>query len=290
VQVRVWAYAALAVLFTGVAAGVPSLQRKAPQTKPATYADIHAQQSLGRVIVAPDGKFFLFEWGKPYLNWVPDTDWMAPSAARRLETTLFRLDVIDDYQPKAQLIFPPNGGATYWLGDLSPDSQKVVFFELDHDDHNVRAGVWDFQAQRRTWFKLRPDEGALGGVTPWISADEFLYPVKEGSKRARANFKSGDAVLCTECTAAMIRNAEAAAVKAHADAKAAAARIDRSDVPKDAILLAGAANGSIAVYARDNAETLSMMFKWPPYPMLVLFDNPRQWPRPAPKPEAKPKP
>ncbi len=43
--------------------------------------------------------------------------------------------------PTSEYLFYPNEGCIYWLGDVSPDGKRVLVFELNHDDRNVRAGV-----------------------------------------------------------------------------------------------------------------------------------------------------
>lgn len=260
--------------------GASSLERPAPQTRPAGLADIHAQQALGRVIVAPDGRFMLYEWGHPYLDWVPDVDWMAPSAARRMETFLYKVDLTAP-EPTSEYLFEPNAGATYWLGDLSPDSRHVAVFELDHDTNTVRAGVWALQEQKIRWFVPRPDEGQLGGVTAWISDEEFLYPAKGGLARlVRANVITGEARPCPECSLQTVQRAKSLADEAAARAGELAARLGDSRLPEGATLLAGSADGSVAVYARDDANVLMLMVKRAGRPLDVLFENPRQWPRP----------
>jgi|ADGO01.1.fsa_nt_gi hypothetical protein len=145
------------LFLTCSAYGSSGLLLPEPQSKPGTYADMHSGQALGRIIVAPDGMFFLYEWGKPYFGWVPDTDWMAPNAARRLETFLYKVDFTPHYEydvgrwkRTSEYLFYPNPGGTYWLGDLSPDSKKVAVYELDHDDDHVRAGVYTSSTGRST--------------------------------------------------------------------------------------------------------------------------------------------
>jgi len=272
-------------VFTFWACAAGSVQRKAPQSKPATYADVHAQQALGKVIVTNDGKLILYEWGRPYLNWVPDVDWMAPSAARRLETWLFKVDTTAD-APTSELLFYPNAGATYWLGDLSPDESRVAILELDHDDNSVRAGVWHLRDEKFTWFAPRPDEGRFDQVAVWVSAEELLYPGKGSAQLIRANAATGAAEPCGDCTMAMVQKAKSAVIEARARSKALAAKIETPDLPKGAILVAGSANGQIAVYAKDDAEVLSLMFVQPEYPVWVLFENPRKWPRPETAPKS----
>jgi hypothetical protein len=262
------------------ASGTSSLERTTQQSRPATYADIHAQQALGRVIVAPDGQFILYEWGHPYLDWVPDVKWMAPSAARRMETFLFKVD-LGTWQPTSEYLFAPRAGATYWLGDLSPDGTRVVLFELDHDSRTVRAGVCAFLRHQMHWFVPRPDEGKLEALTAWISNEEFLYPAKDGSARlVRANAVTGEAAPCAECTVETLRTARVAREEASAHALEESAKLRHDDVPSGAKLVGGSPSGDLAVYVKDDLQVLMMVIKRRDRPAQVVFENSRQWPRP----------
>ena len=284
-ELRALVVVCVSSLLTCPAYGSSSLQRPEPQSEPGTYADMHAGQALGRIIVSPDGMFFLYEWGRPYFGWVPDVEWMAPNAARRLETFLYKVDFTPNYEydvgrwkRTSEYLFYPNPGATYWLGDLSPDNRKVVLYELDHDDNNVRTGVFFLEEKQLKWFEPRPDEGRIEGVTAWISDDEFLYPAKGGTaKLIRANAATGEAKPCPECSMETIRRAEEAARAAHARALEHAAKIEADDIPEGANLVAASQNGELAVYVKDDDEVLMVAAKQPGKPVYILFENKRKF-------------
>lgn len=257
--------------------GATSLQQSQPQTKAASYVDVHAQQALGRTIAANDGKFFLYEWGRPYLNWAPDAAWIAPRAARRMQTFLYKVDM-SAREPTSEYLFYPKAGCTYWLGDLSPDNKNVIVYELDHDERRVRVGSWDIEKHRMLWFASRPDEDRIESETVWVSNEEFTYPSKDAKGAfVRASLRTGEAVRCASCTSEAVRSAHLATDAAAAQSRQAAAGIDTTDIPKGAVLLTGALNGSLAIFVRDDVDFLSMLYKQPEQSAHVLFENSRHW-------------
>lgn len=256
-----------------------SVQQPKPQVQPATYEDLHTKQAIGRVVTATDGAFFLYEWGQPYFNWVPETKWMAPNAARRLQTYVYMVDLGVE-EPTSEYLFYPKAGCTYWLGALSPDNKTVIVYELDHDDRSVRVGTWSMERKDMRWFKLRPDEERIEQATAWLSNDEFLYPV-EGlkGKLARASLVTGEAALCASCTAGMALSVESRPTEAAGRYKRGP--VGAEDVTKGATLSAVASNGSLAVFVRDNDEELSLLYEQADQAARVLFRNTRRW-QPSP--------
>lgn len=260
-------------------AAVAAVQTKEPQKRPGTYADVHAQQGVGRVIASSDGKFVVYEWGRPYLNWAPETKWMAPGAAKRLETFLYTVDLDEpDTRTSSEFLFYPNAGCSYWLGDLSADNKHLVVYELSHDDRRVRAGFWSVETKKMQWLTPRADEARIEEGGAWISNDEFLYPIKGGGAvLAKASVVTNMAEPCPECSRETVRMARQNNAEADAHVREIAARVKADDVPKDAVLMAGAGNGSLAIYVRDNKGELSMYYKKPEYPVQTLFTNRREW-------------
>lgn len=259
-----------------------SVNLEAPQVKPGTYADVHSLQGVGRVEASSDGRFFVYEWGRPYLNWVPQTRWMAPKAARRLQTFLYKVDLTRPGST-SEYLFYPNAGCTYWLGDISPDNRRVIIFELDHDDQRVRAGIYDLEDGDHMvqWLGPRPDEARLEEFSAWISNTEFIYPAKDSKgSMIQASALTKEAWPCAICSVENLRQIREDAASFASNAKNAAARIDRSGVPEDAELVTGAANGSLAIFVQDNKDVLSILFKQSKVSGAVLFENPRKWEAP----------
>ena len=62
-----------------------------------------------------------------------------------------------------------------------------------------------------------------------------------------------------------------------AQAIEAAAKIPTKSLPKGAALVGGSVGGELAVYARDDAEVLSLICLRPDGSPLVLFENRRKW-------------
>lgn len=261
--------------FSGTAYGASSLQQKAPQNHPASDEDVRAQQSLGRVLLSPDGSFLLYEWGRPYVNWVPDTQWMAPNAARRMQVSLYRLN-LKARDLSSELLFYPKPGASYWLGDLSPDSAHVVLYELDNDSNTVRAGVWSVHEKKAWWFSPRPDEMRIESETVWMSSDEFIYPVKEGKGFARASALTVNAELCSFCSQQIVRQALSQKRLSTAEAVNDSAMPDQKHGPPGSKLVAATATGAVRVYLTDDAEELALWVSDSDGPARVVFENRRK--------------
>src|SRR6266699_1958471 len=88
-------------------------------TKPVKYddasdAEVREYQTVGKAIVSPDGKFFVYDWMKPY-NWKRNTEGLPLSAANRMQTLIYKVDA--DYTPsESHYLFYPQSASTFWLG------------------------------------------------------------------------------------------------------------------------------------------------------------------------------
>lgn len=266
-----------------------------PQTRAATDAEINEYQSLGRIVPAPDGSFFLYEWSRPY-NWAPDVDWLAPAAAKRTQTWMYRVDTGLSDAATSHYVFHPGSGATYYLGDLSPDSRRVTFYEIDHDDNVVKAGVVTFDdtvTPTIDWFDAAPDSAKLDKPAIWLSDDEFVYPTKKGWVKAKVPAKvppeqvplnrldwdkPAVATACADCDTAALEK------KAMEKARADKARVaQKSEPPKNSKLAAVSKNGELAIFAVDTPQLLSLSFQ-SGGGSKVLFENERH-----PQPYVPPK-
>lgn len=264
---------ALAVLMAWVTQAPAATQPAGSQT--GSYADMHTRQAIGRVAVSSDGRFFVYEWARPYLGWVPETKWMKPGAAKRLQTFLYEVDLEED-EPTSEYLFYPNAACTYWLGDLSPDNRHVVVYELNHDDRRVRAGAWSFDKKQMTWFAPQPDEGVLDAGTVWVTHDEFLYIEKGRSSTViKASVLTGGASACETCTVNAMRKAQQRMKEDDTQTLQAAGGVKAPDVPGDAKLAAASANSSLAVYIKDTAEVLGLSYKRFEEKAQVVFENRR---------------
>ena len=171
--------APFAAAATGATVGKSKSEPKAP-----TYEEIRAQQSLGQVIAAPTGSFFLYEWMRPY-NWVRDTGSLPSAAAERMQTWLYKVDV-DITPTTSQYLFHPGSGSSYWLGGLSPDNSRVAFYELDNDYNTIKAGVWDMAHSKLTWLDAAPDAARLDQRVTWLSNEEVGLSRQVGRSTVRS--------------------------------------------------------------------------------------------------------
>lgn len=135
------------------------------------------------LLVAPDGRFFLYEWCRPY-DWTPEQAGTPVAAALRKQTLLYKvLTPLRTWLPGAvipQIFLHPAPGATYYLGALSPDSSMLSLHELNRDDNQVRGDAVSFDEANsgNSWLTPPPDEAPQMNPPIWMSDGELVYPVK----------------------------------------------------------------------------------------------------------------
>jgi hypothetical protein len=231
-----------------------------------TEDEIRARQALGRALISPDGKFFVYEWMRPY-NWVRDTGSIPAGAAGRMQTWLYRVDV--SHSPaNSEYVFFPDPGASYWLGAFSPDGSKLSFYELDNDNNVVKAGVAAFTdpiTPKLTWFEPTPDARKLERPAVWLSNDELVYPAAGG--RLIANADSGETRPCNDCDRQLAQVADQSRGKIRQPGK----------VPANLRVLARSADGDLTVYEKSDSKVLGLVFsKGSGEPETVVFENERR--------------
>jgi len=263
----------------------PESQPQAAQRAP-TPEEIRARQRLGRVIVSPDGQFFLYEWMRPY-NWLRDGGSLPTQVASRMQTWLYKVDV-NRSPTTSQYVFFPGSGASYWLGGLSPDGTKVSFYALD-DDNIVKAGVWNMKDEKLTWFETLPDTRRLDELALWVSNDEIAYP-GASSALIRGNAVTGEAKACADCADLLAKaraaevdqqklaaaNAKAASRQAKSNEGWASQRAESAPLDKDLKVLARSLNGELEVLAKDTPDTLNLLYRKASGTPEVVFENYRK--------------
>ena len=244
------------------------------EPKAPTYEEIRAQQSLGRVIASPSGSFFLYEWMRPY-NWVRDTGKLPSATADRMQAWLYKVDV-DITPTTSQYLFHPGSGSSYWLGDLSPDNNKVAFYELDNDYNTVKAGVWDMADSKLTWFDVAPDAARIDQRATWTSKDEVTYPAKSGGAQfVTANVTTGVAKPCPDC-GSMIKNVVYRAGSSVDAVGAISNTAPPSNLGSNTNVLAKSAQGDLAIYAKDTNDELTLIFQKGSNEPETVFENKRR--------------
>jgi hypothetical protein len=267
----------------------------AAEPRAPTDAEIRYKQAIGSALVSPDKQFFVFEWLRPY-NWVRDTGKIPKPAAERMQTWIYRVD-IDRTPPNSEYVFFPGSGASYWLGDFSPDGSKLSFYELDNDNNVLKAGVVEFTdpiTPRLTWFDAAPDGNKLEQPPVWLSNDEFAYPTKSGFVRAMIvpppkqddnapiNMidydKPAKTQACSDC-ATLIAQAKAAHDADEKSKTDQAARKQAAKLPADSRLIAQSPAGDLSVFERSNKKVIGVLFrKGADSPETVVFENERVLP------------
>lgn len=244
---------ALALLACAVAA------QAVPVDRVAIAAKIRKEQALGRIIMDPRGRFLLYEWQRPY-NWSPDATGLARTASMRPQTTLYRVLIPDDWrwinEPVTEPLFPMLPGATYWLGNLSPDGEWISVYQLDRDDKVMKAGVAATRHEvtvddppKIVWFDIAPDDVRFDRPPAW-SADgkRLVYPVKGGL--ARADPATGKAILCVKCEMGTVPVSPVVTDK-----------FDSVGMPVDTRLVATSADGVVGAFVRNDAKHLALYIR-----------------------------
>jgi hypothetical protein len=278
--------ASVCALASHAASRAPTDPLTFPQTRGATYAEIQQHQGLGRFVTSHDSSFFLYEFARPF-TWPPGNAGLAPAAAARKQHLIYKVTTVGDWlfgNPKSELLFYPAAGATYYLGDLSPDSSRVSMYEIDRDDNRIRAAAVktnDGISPQTIWFDLVPDSARLDELPMWTSNEEFVYPIASGpTKLARASVATREAKPCADCDPAMLKRA-AAALRAEAAAlrKTSPKPLTRPGtqfkLPEGARVFARSKAGDLEVYAVDTADLLRLMFR-KDEEVFGLFENDRK--------------
>jgi hypothetical protein len=257
-------------------ASVPS-QAAVAETHSDEFSVVRKTQSLGRVIADPAGKFFIYEWQRPF-DWNPEGKGLPPEVGNRLQTMLYRVRTpsrSSQYSPPtwplptSTELFPMAPGATYWLGDLSPDAEWISFYELDRDDNRVKAGIVSTSGDVPSiiWFTISPDLTRLSRVPEWTSDGKALvFPVNRGMARAEAS--TGKATQCTDCA----ESGEGG--RPNLPAKMGA-NVDRVGIPAGAKLIASSFDGWLGVFEIDNADALGLYMRAAGR-SFTLFENSRK--------------
>lgn len=243
--------------FPSVTRAAAVTMSKEPQTRAATFEEMHALQQLGRIIVDPSGRYFLFEWARPY-SWLPTWGKLPTTVRRRAHTFLYKVetpDVWSEYDaPTTQALLPPAPGATYYLGDISPDGGKVAIYELDLDDGRLRVGIVPILGAappQIRWLDAVPDVKRLEERPHWKSNNEIVVPV--GSSLQSVNIDTGQSRLCSDCI-------QAPSGGSTERAKLAASAVPIPSLPPGSELLGKSETNRLEVYALNNADVLAISF------------------------------
>jgi len=249
----------------------PSVIQSRPQATPGTYEDVLTQQQIGRLIVSSDASHLFFEWGAPYLNWLPNQDWIEPSVRSRLSTVLYWTDLASA-SPTAEYMFYPRYGSTYWLGDISPEGRYVAVFELSHDDQAVRAGTFEISSKQVKWLDGDVDEARLDAETQWLSSHEFVVPLKGKARPfGVADIKTGSLTLCNRC-----EHVAANAAKGGARSERASPNPAGEVGLKGAKRAAASRDGKVAVFVRNTSDVLGVYVVRAGSGVSTVFENVRR--------------
>lgn len=219
-------------------------------------------QSIGRVSIAPDASVILYEWLRPY-DWKRDTTGLAAGPAKRDMAWLYQVKVRAVEQPTSEYTLMANGGASYYLGSLSPDHKHITFYRVN-DDNTVNMGVARLADLYQTFFDVTPNDARLDEPPVWLTNDTFIYPAKletgEDQKLVLANLRTGKTQEYKGPTPIMPTSGLPPQPKG---------------LPADTTLLAISADGSVEVFQQSNADILKLYIKRNGGEAEIIFENKR---------------
>jgi hypothetical protein len=235
--------------------------------------EIRSEQTIGKVLAASDGSFFLYEWRRPY-SWDKDFGTLPKSVPEHMQSWIYRVD--PEISPTdSKYLFLYESGASQWLGSLSPDAKRVSFYSLD-DDNKLKTGVWDFAKTKITWFTSAPDEKHLDQAPVWTSNAELIYPGHAG-KYVRASVATGKAIFCADCKAIYEKSRTSLTPPAHGKVP--------EELGPDARILARSHLGQLSIYEKITPNLLALQFQKGTEKPETVFENSRLGS--GPPPEAK---
>jgi hypothetical protein len=256
------------------------------QTRAATVEEISALQTIGRVVITPNGKFVIYEWQRPYA-WVPSARSVDTKAARRLQTTIFKVKIapkrassyeLSRYgETTSELLIPPSSGSTYYLGSASPDSRYVVVHEFNRVTNSSRTGAVELSndpAPKVVWFDTPPDQSAMDIAPVWTSKEEFLYRAK--AMIVRASVTDASVQPCPQCQLRALPSRELTL----AEEDTLAGSTGSLGLPAGAKLLAQSQDNLVSVYLHSTPDVLALMLQLrddsSDESLVSLFQNPRR--------------
>lgn len=269
--------AIVGVVLTALTAQVRSEEPpKVPQIRGATYEEILAHQALGRVVLAHDDTFILYEWMRPYEG-APEPGVQPVLDGSRKQTFLYRVSTTT-MRVESKYLFIPQPRNTYYLGSLSPDSKYVSFYEIDRDQKRVRAGVAETSGRvlpKITWFPAVPDHRRLDLPARWISNTELVYRVNASPTRfVRADATTGKAEPCGDCASISVPPSRLD-VDRSGNSKS---NIASKGFPAGSKVVARSESGELEVIALDTAQLLELWFRKNGR-VRTIFENPRAPPK-----------
>lgn len=227
---------------------------------------VRKNQALGRIIVADDATHVLYEWSRPY-EWQPDSVNIPTQLMGRQRTFLYKVHTPkswrDLYPPRSEDLFPPSPGATYFLGNFSPDSTMATFYEFSWDKKVARAGVVRVSqdaAPDIIWFDIAPDVSRLDHPAIWLSGQEVAYPINSSKGNlAVGNIGTGEARPCVNCLPIPPKAEPRSELDDIKKPKEVSAEASLSQNVAGGELVAQSPDGTLKVYCIDSKDTLSLV-------------------------------
>ena len=140
-------------------------------TRVLTVDDTLRVQNVGQAVFANDERTLVYEWVVAHED-APNLDVLLEQGDPGPHSKLY---AVSPQRPEApRLLFPQEDRGGYWIGALSPDGRRLAVYSLV--SHTLRAGVFEFESGRLTWFDFTPNYSSFYMQHPtWISNDELVY-------------------------------------------------------------------------------------------------------------------
>ena len=130
--------------------------------------DLLKLEGLGQTRIDQRDRRLVFERITPYES----APWFGYGYFVR--NALSRLYSIDLSEPgAAEPLFSQDARTGYWMGDFSPDGDRLAVFWLD--SAGTRAGVFDLSSEELTEFPFTPDALWTGPSQVWLDSETLIY-------------------------------------------------------------------------------------------------------------------
>ena len=156
-------------LARGALIGALSLAAALPAAaRPVTIDDLMGQESFGRILADPTGRYAVIERRRPYES---AATFAYDYYTQHLLSELI-LAPLDSAGGSPLPLSPDGSGAGHVAGAWSPAGTRLLVFRLEA--RRWSAGVYTVATRELRWLDLTPDQPLAGRTFQWSSEDELV--------------------------------------------------------------------------------------------------------------------